>query len=480
MSQRNAPSTRPVRKSAQEFPRKPSLSVRPTKAIQPKVSKIMPRELSTVPFRGDTIPGERALDSQMWADIPSLAITLVEHASLHFLTRVTPIHSEQDRAVMNAVLQYLNTVKEATPRRLGAFSFLVTRGTPLYLSNGTHFAHENPSYMGIYASFGGDMKASISEGARSVRLSNISPIPSRNIRPQEFSTSLLSLIDEGIAFYAMPVPTGADFDAMQPIKVSEYISAGIGPRMLFDFSGKMSDSVLQEIIARCWEARVIAPHIHLFDQLKLQLSHIDLDFPSANDIAVLTHDGIILDAIEQYGESFRLAYLSGPQMSQVLGLPFGVSLSDGARNVLVGKLITGDERSDKYISPFALSTRAALITKRYIAHQKDLVEMSMGSSCKLQYHLTDPDSVYSCVDIFTYCTIGGDGCTLHVVSSDQLPALSVGQGAGLDDSIEWEAIERWDYMEDNDLFPAVDIRDMLRSVTHPSLDWVNVLNSSAK
>ena len=480
MSRANT-SSRGARKSTQEFPRKPSLSVHPMKIAQPKVSKIMARDLSPLLEMGDVITGQLVMsNSQLWNDIPALAATLVEHVSLHFLPRVTPPHSEHDNAVMDAVLRYLSD-KEATPRRLGAFSFLVSRGTPMYLENGTHFAYDHLDYMGVYASFGGDMKAPISRpkgsSAVTLRLSSVSQIPARNIRPQQFSKDILSLVDEGIAFYDMPVPLGADFSDMRPGTLAEYISAGIGPRMLFDFSGKVTDAILDEVMARCWKASIIAPYIHLFDQIKPHLSYTDLDFPYTNDMAVLTGDSLLLDAIEQYGESFRLAYLSMPQLAQVLGMPFGVALSEGVRNVLVRKLITGDDsHSEKFISPFALASRASAVTNKYIEQQKELMELSLGASCVVQYHLTDPESLYSCSDIFTYCTVSGEGCTLHVVSSDQLRELSVGHGVDLDDAIEWDAIERWNYMEDNDLFPAVDIRDMLRAVTHPSTDLAEVLN----
>ena len=108
MSQRNTSLT----KNAREFPRKPSLSVHPMKSVQPKVSRIMPREVPPSVVKGDVIPGERMVDPAIWSDIPFLASTLVEKVSLHFLSRVTSMHSQRDRMVMAAVLQHLNVVKE--------------------------------------------------------------------------------------------------------------------------------------------------------------------------------------------------------------------------------------------------------------------------------------------------------------------------------------------------------------------------------
>ena len=448
--------------------RTPNLSVPPAKVLQPTVSRILPRQLSIQPQYGDIIGNVSVIpeDFLVFGGIPVLAHTLVDNVSMHFGERMTSLRLETGHNILGTVLQYLDANPAATPRHLGAFSFLVTRNTHMYLDDGTHFCARHREFLGVYASFGGNMKAATTYRGE-IKLSALSALRSRDVRPQRFSEEMLSLVDEGVAFYDLPTPQGDDFLKMSPNVLLEYISAGIGPRMLLDVNAEVTDDMVPEIIACCWKEPTMAPYIHFFDQIRKRLSYTALDFLCVNDIAVLTHDTVLLDAIEQYGESFRLAYLTRPQLDQVLGLPSDIGLSDTVRTMLIKKLMTDNEGfSEKHISPAAVKQYAARIAELYITQRKTLAEMSLGMPCTVR-RLTKPGKVYCCADIFTYCTVGEE-CTMYVVSTDRLKELSMGVGESVDDAVEWSAIERWNHAEDTDLLPTFDVLDRLDIVTHGS------------
>ena len=289
---------------------------------------------------------------------------------------------------------------------------------------------------------------------------------------------MLSLAQDA-AYYNFPPPKGSDFDDMTAATRSMYISAGIGPRMLFDSSARITLKDVNEIFDVCWKVPDLVDHVMLLDQMSQALPNSYIEPEYVSDLASLTKDKTLLDSVEQYGEAFRLMYMSLEQASQVLGLPFNITASedmlDSIRHGVVKRLIVDKKSGDKGISIKLLEESARTITSNYIKSQLAAIEMA-GMPYTVYSNVPD-NRVYSCVDVFIYFAVVDGSCKVYITTSDSLPDIAAGIGPDVDDAIAESADDRWNYIASNDLiFPPIDVGAAMESIMHPPREMIDVLN----
>ncbi|CAK7994733.1 Hypothetical protein POVR1_LOCUS257 [uncultured virus] len=250
----------------------------------------------------------------------------VERASLHVLP------DPMDRQFLSSVLIYLDG-KEATARRLGAFSHLVHTLKPdeLYLPNGVHFlmGHAtNKEYVQTYLMFGGQMTMQVYAAEKLPILKNkldFYPITSDKIT----TDYLYEKFEDDAPFYVIGKLTGHQID--QPDYSSYHsalVSAGIGARMVpWTQEAKMSFERLREIVDYLdqlpkndngkWMITLSHP---LLERVIDLAEDYAIDLELLNQIAHLLMDPLSLD-IDQYGIFFRIGEYSPGVRAQLLGLP---------------------------------------------------------------------------------------------------------------------------------------------------------------
>lgn len=407
---------------------------------------------------------------------------LVESLSLHFVPTLANHFAGANadgtrKDLMSFVLKYLDK-KEATPRHLGAFSFCVREfGSNLYATQ-NHFVYENPEYANVYVSFGGSLNATISSNGSGPKLSQKIKLPVIDKRMTKFSADLLDTFGGDAAYFDLPLPQGRDFDLMSEATIENYISAGVGPRMLADVSGKVTADIIDKIFDRCLEVSILPGMVQLIPQM---LSLVTVSDVEENWLALLikfTDDRVFADVIEQYGTSFRFYYLTPAQQKQILGLPVGVSITREFLNKLVFSVIKDTENG---IDTKRLLRNCEKYNIEHIDSKRRECELMTGKKCKVTYDVDEGEDIfhYSPVDLFVYLL----GDTLHVTTTENILLLAEGTSKyhdkAIDEGIVERAVEHIGYIEDSDLlFPPSTVDEMAELLIHPSTSIVERLNDT--
>lgn len=261
----------------------------------------------------------------------NLAELLVEKASLHLTPAFTQFFA--DRQIYKFVLQYLDG-KEATPRRLGAFSHLVTffGQNDFYLPNGIHFLLGNVSnkeYVQTYVMFGGSMMVP-------VYAKDKLPLLKQKIDYYPYTGGSLTKeyiydkFEDDAPFYKFSELTGSEIDLPEYSSYhSALVSAGIGARMLpSTYDAKMTSKRLQEILTyleslpnNIYGQIVIDLSLPLLVNISDLAEIYSIDIELLKRVAFLTEDAVLLNDLDEHGEMFRIGDYSLGVCAQLLGLP---------------------------------------------------------------------------------------------------------------------------------------------------------------
>jgi len=376
------------------------------------------------------------------------------------------------------ILRYLNQQRldqrPVTSRMLGAFSFCVNYSNVSSIDidgSGKHFILLNPEYAGVYANFGGKLSDKISTQAE-MRLYEKFKLDMTDYRQKTFSREILNLLGDDAAYYYFPVPRGEDFVGMKQRTIDAYISASIGPRMLFDTTGPVSSETISSIVKHCWGSPEIIPWIPLFSEIYSHVRTAYIDVKQMHDIATLLQDSSTVNAIETYGRAFRLGWLPTGKLQQVFGLPVGMHMTTQLYQKLVNELFSPDGEFMYDV----LDRRTRNITKAYVTSQKVAYDGVFGE-CKVVV-LGDIDyTAYAPIDLFIY-TSATDGGTMYVTTTGDTKYIAVGKGIDVDESIEESALRAWEYAEDHSLlFPPKPVVEMARFLIEPEHDMLAIFNS---
>jgi len=409
-------------------------------------------------------------DSEVMTGLKSFVASLVKTYGMRFFYRDPELRDIDGAIIARLTILYLDGKPSTDPRRRGAFSFCVSRLTQkTFYIDGEHFIHRNPGYASVYVGFGGDLNVDVEKTRTRVRGAKLVDEFShsmRDIRQTTFTTEILDLLGPDSAYYDFPVPKGSDFMLMDDETLNTYISVNLGPRMLFDTDGLVTPMILQKIIDHCdTQGLDLLMEIVLLHQIHPYISTCTIDTRACAMAALVTDDVFTTQAIERYGNAFRVIRQPPDRLAQIFGFPL-VSLSIDARMALIDGVL--DENGS--IDLDTLTARTRHIVDSSITHMSDV--LGVVEIVVLSPNYRD----YAPIDIFMYSS----GESLYVVTTDQLPFIAVGAGTGVDEYIAEAGHTRWEYVKDSLLIdPPLPITDAVKYyVLSPPGDIIKVLNNS--
>jgi len=247
----------------------------------------------------------------------------VERASMHIANQL------MDPEFLLSVLEYLDG-KTPTPRRLGAFSFIVRRmsGGEMYNINKKprHFVFNNRGYASTYFSFGGSGKVQAYGPRTGPLLKKLLPDASATIPPSFFSKAVIKEYGASAPFYDIPLPVGLDFEIPKVSRIHHvYVSACVGVRMTHDSTGIITQPRLYEIINytldNIEQAPFLGSFLNIFTQIKSNANYWHCDVDTLKNVALCTNDVLLYNSLEAFGDYYRLLSLSMDMFRQVLALP---------------------------------------------------------------------------------------------------------------------------------------------------------------
>lgn len=297
----------------------------------------------------------------------------IETASLH----VVPTYC-RTRFFFLQVLEYLRD-KPATPRRLGAFSFVVSALQPddFYREDGTqeHFLNKNRHYGPTYLAFGGDPNSGVTAPHSVLRVKNLRFHTSHRPAPQRLTHDVVAYYGASLPFYDIALPTVEQFE-WQDISALHrfYVQAGVGVRMTHDTLGKVTSERIHDILFYLNNARWLAPSVHLLSHIKQLSLTCKCDEDLLVIVADLSNDAYFKELVAVYGSHFRLFMLSDDMFRQVMALPAHYPVA------------TDDERR-----PFVLEAMnhvGALVERARLLNSQTLCKVKLDHPDKLVYAMS--------------------------------------------------------------------------------------------
>jgi hypothetical protein len=395
--------------------------------------------------------------------------TLIEEASLALLDRWDPNYE----TLITKVIAYLED-KEATPRHLGAFSYVVKLfKNNIYNKAGIHFIYAYPAYAPVYFAFGGNNTASVRINHNKPTLAKKFNTPMVDYSTGEFTSEYFDIFGKEAPFYCLEPPRGKNFNVViEENMLIPYISAGLGPQMAVDTTGIMTVEILLHIISYCIDKPWLSHGVYVFRRIRDLCTDYTIDIDILISIAECMDDKEWLNQLETYEEGFRVLALNQLQIQQVMALPTDIPISTDKFHQLLLEALEDTE---------TIIDRAVIINQATITALENKTKAVYGTA-SVVYENNDKDALVMMppIDIEVYSDRG----VIYVLSSKSFEELSVGHNpltqGKVDKNISNHICTLLDHIRTSHLlYPPGMVDIMFEHIIHPQNQLLPQLNISS-